>query len=250
MGSSAQGRRRWRAAVIALSLLGHLGLLGVMLASLPPREPLPEPPVIDVQMLPPPGERPSEPQGATEPVEAPTRPQTPASAPTVRPALPSSGAPSPVPGPAGRAPLAGAPAGGTAAPAGAAPAAGAVREVLRATVGCDTADLLGLTRREREACEEARGARARGYELPESLAERQARDARAVARNPRPKGNEWVRAPGDGPANHSVLGPPDGMMVGGSVAFGRPPKAIAPIPPSTLRGDDDALRPRPAPGGN
>jgi hypothetical protein len=249
MGSSAQGRRRWRAAVIALSLLGHLGLLGVMLASLPPREPLPEPPVIDVQMLPPPGERPSEPQGATEPVEAPTRPQTPASAPTVRPPSPPPGRPPPSPAPRGERPWP--------APLREEPPRPRERRpppgLFERFCGRRSAATPPTCSVSPDGTGGLRGS-ARGesprYELPESLAERQARDARAVARNPRPKGNEWVRAPGDGPANHSVLGPPDGMMVGGSVAFGRPPKAIAPIPPSTLRGDDDALRPRPAPGGN
>jgi hypothetical protein len=117
------------------------------------------------------------------------------------------------------------------------------------SVGCDTADLLGLTRREREACDERRGARNRLAEeddLPPSLAERQRRDARAVARNPRPKGPALVRAPGEGPQNHPVVGLPP-VMVGATVPFGAPPKAITPIPPSTLRGDDDALRPRTTP---
>ena len=32
-----------------------------------------------------------------------------------------------------------------------------------------------------------------------------------------------------------------------SIPFGRPPPASPVIPPSTLRGDDDALKPRPRP---
>jgi hypothetical protein len=43
-------------------------------------------------------------------------------------------------------------------------------------------------------------------------------------------------------------GPPTNLSDNGvKIPFGRIPPAITPIPPSTLRGDDDALRPKPRP---
>ena len=41
-----------------------------------------------------------------------------------------------------------------------------------------------------------------------------------------------------------LIGGGGGAVVGVSVPFGQPPKALPNIPASTLRGDDDALRPK------
>ena len=225
-------------------MAAHGALFAALLASLPRDRP---PPVqtFEVQIVSPPERlRPDIPEAPVEPVEQRADPAPPQPSFAVRPApvraTPQSpGFTAPAPRPAPPAPTL-----GTGAPRAVQPATEQVREGLRLSVGCDSADVLGLTRRERERCAEERGARTRDAALPEGY-DREREDARAVARNPRRPATSLVRAPREGPQNHPVVGLPP-VTVGASIPFGKPPKAIEPIAPSTLRGDDDALRPRPA----
>jgi len=244
MRSRDRRRPGWRAAVIALSLSAHLALLAALLSTLV-YSPLPAPPVIQVQLTPAPrpapderAETPVEPAPAAPPARAPsppvfrispTRATTPSSilaAPAASP-RPTPATPGPVPTPADAETL-------------------QVREALRLSVGCDTADLLGLTRRERDLCNEARAARAARYEpVPQSDTERRRADWRAAGREDTTAGSRIGLLP---PPKRSSPLLEDPIMVGVTVPFGKPPKAITPIAPSTLRGDDDALRPKPRAG--
>jgi hypothetical protein len=92
---------------------------------------------------------------------------------------------------------------------------------------------------ERERCLEARGAAARGA-APAPLFTRKRKDAFDGAR---PLGSPTVEVGMlDIPGGALGLSPPIGVRV--RVPTGKPPKAIEPIPASTLHGDDGALRPR------
>jgi hypothetical protein len=158
--SIASRRRTGRAAIVAASLLAHglgLALLGLTNPTL--REaPMSEPPAVDLDlwMAPSPARslhRPRRPLAAPSPL-APHRTRADAP-PSLIPALPLAPA-------AQRTAPGAAPAVGGAYPA---PLPGqargdAVRQALRGSpVGCANRDAVGLTRREREACDDAFGRR-------------------------------------------------------------------------------------------
>jgi hypothetical protein len=237
------GRRRARigraAAVAAACLAGHIALFAAMFATRRP-ELTAAAPVIEVELLrppPPEGARAERPAPAALRAPAPPLPfrrprlTGPAPAETVA-VVPAPPAPPPPPPPAAAPPpddvLA------------------RIADALAAAGECDPNRLAALAPGQQARCRERAGAAARNAERMQTPAERRAEAARARAAAA--KGPALVRGPGDAPGSHPALGPPP-VMVGVSVPFGKPPKALPPIPPSTLRGDDDALRPKPSPGG-
>jgi hypothetical protein len=160
------------------------------------------------------------------PARPPARPEFPARS-TLRPAE-TGGSPILGPGPT-QGPAAEAPSGFAPAPS---PDLDAASAALRAA---DCSPTATLTAREREACLARAAAGGR-------------RDA------PLPPPDAWARrrrgdeAHRQGPRNllAANCGHPDGCAPEG-MRFGRIPPASPVIPPSTLRGDDDALRPKPKP---
>jgi hypothetical protein len=248
---------------MVLAALGHAGLLAVMLSTLR-REPLPAGPVIQVELAPLPRRTPEPPVPAEEePEERPerrTRAQA-AASPLPLPVAPRPSLPAPPPLPAPAAtPAPAAPASG---PPAAAPAASAtparpagppgdiddrLRSALRTTVGCPDGEVIGLTRRERERCDEGRGARTRDAPpAPLPTAKQRAFDATVQGRNPPPNARDKVFHDKGIDCHGSNMGMGCMPKLAKPRPFGKPPKAITPIPPSTLRGDDDALRPKPKP---
>jgi hypothetical protein len=120
-----------------------------------------------------------------------------------------------------------------------------VRSALR-LAGCETGTAR-LTARERERCQERFGSAVTGEEMtpPKDWAARRRGDeARRQARkslfddvdSQPPRASDGVSLGGGGGV---------GVMVG--IPFGQPPKPLPNIPAHTLRGDDDALRPKPKP---
>jgi hypothetical protein len=234
---------------VLLSLVAHGAFLSFLLLSLPDAPP-PPPPAIQVELVPPPLVSPV-PQRATVQADRAATPAARAGAAPMQPRLlqrqdvtpvyapPAPVAPRPAPSPAQDLPP------GPARPAPP-PAAGSddardrLGAVLRST-GCRN---WNLSAAERERCLEREGALAREGAADIERSERRARNEEAeVARRPA-NATALVRPPGDDPRNHTLGGPPP-VMVGVVIPFGKPPKAIEPIAPSTLRGDDDALRPKP-----
>jgi len=111
---------------------------------------------------------------------------------------------------------------------------------LQDRLGCDRA----ADREARERCKEAQGAAARAAPpIPPFTRKKQQELAGAP---PPPRGVRTVVGPLNLPGGGGALGLPDPIGVRIIIPF-EPAKAIEPIPPSTLRGDDDALRPRPRP---
>jgi hypothetical protein len=155
----ARRARTRRAAIIAASLAGHalffamLGLTGPGLRQV--RRVGPEPVMIEF-WTPPPADRARRRGRALTPPPSPITPRRRASN-----APPADIEPLPMrPGPAGPAAASGMAAGDHPAPLPGA-ARGDLRTVLRGSaVGCANRDAVGLTRREREACDEAWGGRA------------------------------------------------------------------------------------------
>lgn len=103
-----------------------------------------------------------------------------------------------------------------------------------------------LSARDRQRClEQAAAGGAREPSPPPTTAQRHAREALDDARY---KANrrlgELVRDPKYARCAGSDLCHADLPIV---IPFGKVPKALPVIPPSTLRGDDDALRPKPRP---
>ncbi|MBW3616276.1 MAG: hypothetical protein KY446_00785 [Proteobacteria bacterium] len=260
------GLRQWAwrrvAAAAILSLAFHGALLGGLMLRRAETG-APAPPPIEVALIRP--ERPETPPrpsvDAADPRPAPTgrlgqeRRESPASAlsapvpasPALAPAAPpppSSPAPSTLPAGPARTP-------GPRAPSDLSAVAAALRAVDCSGPGPRTA-------RERELCAvrartTARTAPALGPDPnPRLQAEAAARTAAAAAREearlrPLPlgvcTGCNTIGGPrrGEGPATN--LSDSSGIKI----PFGRPPPALPVIPPSTLRGDDDALRPKPRP---
>jgi hypothetical protein len=241
VATGTAGRRRGgRLAATVLALLVHVAFLLALLASLRPLI-TPEAPVLVVELVrperrafePPPStleakERPAPPPG----FQAPLRPF----------ALgPTGGAPGPLaPFPAPASAAAG-PGGPSARPNVGEELAGA----LRTTIGCDRD--AGLTARERTECRRRLGEAARNLEPIPGAPEK--RGSWAGEPDPtKPRVRPYL-----GPAPTAVAPAidPGGVTIGArvSVPFGHPPKALPPIPPSALRGDDDALRPKRRPAG-
>jgi hypothetical protein len=240
---------RWRAAVIVVSVAAHAGLLAGLVASVRPLVLGEDPPLV-VELVRP--ERPTEtPEPPAEAQAGPERRLQPA--PRASPERPS--APRPVPQPVPPLPVAPAPApppaaAPTTAPAPIAPARPAarsqgdvgegVRRALRTTVGCAEEDVIGLTQRERDECRRRLGEARRGG--PPAPNERQ----RAMRPGPaRRDAHAELRPEWDCGAGGSLGCRGSAVMVGASIPFGYVPPALPVIPPSTLRGDDDALRPKP-----
>jgi hypothetical protein len=135
---AGRARRRSRSVVaFAASILVHLAVLVLVVASLPRGSPPPEPRSFEVELQPPPLHRlrtvprlPARPLASRATAKPPTAPAAPS--PLTSPALPAP-APSPTPGEdqAGRAKLA---------------------ALLRGSVGCSEADFLHMTQQERDHC--------------------------------------------------------------------------------------------------
>ena len=111
---------------------------------------------------------------------------------------------------------------------------------LRTTVGCDDDPLIGLSAAERAACARRRAQTARDAPRipPPADKLREFEKARA-AKRPRPDGAyEKARSnsPLDCPGANLGIGCPSSGGV--KIPFGKVPKALPPIPPSTLHGDD------------
>jgi hypothetical protein len=102
-------------------------------------------------------------------------------------------------------------------------------------------DLDRLTPREREACRERLGGARAAGPVPPTAALRRALEA---ADDRRAKANRRLGETFNDPHVAQCAG--SGLcrreLVG--IPFGEPPPALPVIPPSTLRGDDDALRPK------
>ena len=234
------GRRRLAGA--AFSLLVHAALLAALLASVRTLVLPQEPPPLEVELIRP--DRPDPPESVR--ADAPQRPQTPfasPSPPTAAPRIAAAPPPSaPLPTPA---PIPAAPAGSAAAPAAGPPAraarpAGAdddlaarVRSGLRRTVGCDDDAVIRLTPAERAACARRRAQNARGAPPPPLPADKlQAWGRKPPTRN----AHAELRPDWDCGAGGSLGCRPPGM-VGVTIPFGYVPKALPPIPPSTLHGE-------------
>lgn len=249
-----RAQRRLLPAAAALSLTLHAALLAGLWLD-PPSPPPPPAPVVELTLVRP---TPPAPSSATAPA-TPAPPGYPdedleiAAAPVARssetvarsrPRLP--------PGATGQA----APSGQGATGIGVAPEPGppgppATRpperirprlgEVLRADT-CSDADR--LTARERDACRERLGrARAAGP-IPPTAELRRALEA---ADDRRAKANRRLGETFDDPHVAQCAGSGLCRRELAGVPFGEPPPALPVIPPSTLRGDDDALRLRPRP---
>jgi len=203
--STARRDRTRRAAIIAGSLVCHglvFALLG--LAGPRPREVRrvdPEPVMIDLRD-PPPAGRTRHRSRALSPPPSPIRPRR-----AVSDVPPAGMAPLPMapsPGPAGPTAPSGAVAGNHPAllPG---EARGDLRSALRgSTVGCANRDAVGLTRREREACDEAYGGEAETafIEPPMEAATRARFDAVAARKDAARKRKEDPVPPGiDGASN-------------------------------------------------
>jgi hypothetical protein len=235
---------------VLLSLAAHGAFLGFLLLSLPDAPP-PPPPTIQVELVPPPLVSPL-PRRAAVQADRAEAPAARAGASPVQPRLLerqqvapvfTPAAPAPAPPPLGPGPTA--PAASPARPAAPAPAAADdARDRLGAALRSTGCRNWNLSAAERERCLEREGALAREA-VPDALrAERRARKEEAEVANRPPNATALVRGPGDDPRDHPMVGLPP-VMVGVVIPFGKPPKAIEPIAPSTLRGDDDALRPKP-----
>ena len=123
--------------------------------------------------------------------------------------------------------------------------AGRVRDALRTSVGCDDDPLIGLSPREQAACARERARIARGAPrfgpAPDKV-----RAWSGVPDPDKPKVRPFVGvAP---PVVAPAIDRGAGVVIGAraSIPFGHPPKALPPIPPSTLYGDD-RLRKKPEP---
>ena len=243
---------RWRAAVIVVSIAAHAGLLAALLASVRPLI-LGEAPPLVVELVRPdrPTETPepspadpSEPDRRLQPTQRTTFERPSAPRPVAQPAPPLPVPPAPAPAPA---------AVPTAAPAPIAPArpglrnqpnavGDGVRRALRTTVGCAEEDVIGLTQRERDECRRRLSEARRAGPLPPNERQRAMRPGPA-----RRDAHAELRPAWDCGAGGSLDCRGSAVMVGGSIPFGYVPPALPVIAPSTLRGDDDALRPKPKP---
>jgi hypothetical protein len=123
-----------------------------------------------------------------------------------------------------------------------APDAAAVAAALRAA-DCSAGSTMPA--RERQGCVERAAAGGREPPPPATTTQRHAREALDDARF---KANRRV--------GESIRDPAVARCAGAGIChadlpiaipFGKVPKALPVIPPSTLRGDDDALRPKPRP---
>ena len=212
-------RRRRTAAWLLVSVIGHGGVLAILVGSVRPERPPPAP-IFQIELI-----RPATPAPLTRARRAPDGPIT--SAPVHKPTPP------PIPAAVGESANTDAP------PTAAGPAGEAAFEqaadALAARAACDPSGLRRLNAEERAACEERQGAARAAGRLPSRM------EREAEAEPFRAKRRVKFREPGR--LHHDAL--PDPIMVGVTIPTGRPARAIAPIAPSTLRGDDDALRPKP-----
>lgn len=101
-----------------------------------------------------------------------------------------------------------------------------------------------LTAREQEACRERLGRSRAAGPPPPTVALRRALEA---ADDARAKASRRVGETFDDPHVAQCAGSGLCRRELKGVPFGNPPPALPVIPPSTLRGDDDALRPKPRP---
>jgi len=242
-GGGADRRRRWWLAAAAASALVHAALLAALLTRTGARPPAPAP-AIEVSLLRPDLTR-------REPAPETQRPAAQSAPPDQRPPAISERAAAAAE-PLARAPVAAAatqagpqaPTPPAPLPSGSAPRVGdpmaAVRSALNAG-GC-LGDRSRLTAAQREACD-ARLANGReGPPLPLSGAHaRELRGLAARRQGPRSKFDALSKSP------TCIAGGPCQAELSGGIAFGEPPPALPVIPPSTLRGDDDALRKKPRP---
>lgn len=188
--------RRRRAAILAGSLLLHVGLLAWLA--------LPVPPLVETLI-------PDEQHTITLELNRPVRAERPKPRPATASASPLPAAPAPIqprpparPAPAGvptlDVPGAGQTKPGTAIRPAPLPgdSAGGLKSALRATTGCLSADVVGLTRRERETCDERFGAaKAKGDPLSGlDPAKRQALDAAAASQEAYRRYKESSMGPG------------------------------------------------------
>ena len=241
--SRPRRRARGRLAGAAFSLLVHAGVLAALLASVRTFV-APEAPVLEVELIRPSETRPAAPATPRPPppAERPVAPE-PARARTARPLSPL---PAPTAAIAPPAPRQAATAAVASAPArrGAAPAAGGdddvsgrVRSGLRTTIGCDDEAVIRLSAAERAACARRRAQHAReAMKIPPSEAKRRAWAGGRDPTKPSVKPFISIAPPLVAPAIDMGTGVTIG--VGVSIPFGHPPKALPPIPPSTLHGND------------
>ena len=232
--SRSRGGRGPRLAAVAVALLAHLAVGAALLASVRRLVLPPEPPPLEVELVRPdaarpPPELPPPPPATTRAGRAPADPlpfRTPRPSRAAPLPQPSAVAPAPPAPPSPRPPAGGAQQQDD--------VAGRVRDALRTSVGCDDDPLIGLSARERAACDRRRAQAAREARglLPSQ------RERAAGSRADRRDVHKELRPDWDCAAGGSLSCRGSAVMVGGSIPFGYVPKALPPIPPSTLYGDD------------
>lgn len=218
-------RRPWaqrRSVWVVVSLAAHAAFLAALVLSVRP-ERLPSTQPFEVALVRPPpvleASKPHQyPGGARRQAHAPTSPP-------VRnrsPVLPSPAQREPVVDPSG-------------APPGD-ELLGRIADALAGRAGCDPTGLRRLSPETQDECEERESAAARAAaRLPSPMERDGALESYRARRQ--------VRFKDPGRLAHDAL--PDLVMVGVAIPTGSPPKAVEAIAPSSLRGDDDALRPKP-----